>query len=195
MAKKRRRGDRFPLLIYHPLGQRWNSLGILLFVLSLMLWWTAPKVLHPSVGQTPVRHLAFIPVLVGAFLTVYGFSAKRLASVQCFPTYFCVQGPFYRLVVSYRRVEGTRPVQMNRVFDPEEEKRANRDWPRRYWAMTGVAVDLKGFPLSERWLRLWFDPCLFLPDGTGFIFLVEDWMSFSQQLDGFLSKYQTRRGR
>ncbi|MGD1995915.1 MAG: hypothetical protein PVH62_03985 [Anaerolineae bacterium] len=193
--KKRKRGDRFPLLIYRPLGKRWSRLGILTAIISFTLWWFAPQVLSPDVGRTPLRHLALVPVMAGIFLTVYGFAARRLAYVRCFRTYLRIQTPFYPLVVSYRRIQDTRPVQLAKLFDPKREKAAFRNLPRSYWAMTAVAVELNSFPLSERWLRLWLDRYLFTPDMGGFVFLVKDWMGFSQQLDSFLSVYQSRRGR
>jgi len=194
MARRRRRGKRFPLLVYVPLGRRLGSLGVLLALVSLVLWWLAPRTLHPPFNGPPWRHVILFPVLVGAFLFVYGLAARRLAYVRCFPTHFRIQTPFYPLVVSYRRVEGTRPVQVARVFNPDRDKAARRSWPERYWTMTAVAVDLRSFPVSERWLRLWFDRHLFTPERKGFLFLVEDWMELSRELDGFLAAYRARRG-
>ena len=130
---------------------------------------------------------------MGIVLMLYGLAAQKSAYVQCFPAYFRIQTPFYPLVVSYARVRGTYPVQMGRVFDPEQDRTAQRSWPSRYWTMTAVAVELKRFPMSEWWLRLWLDPHLFAPNSKGFIFLVEDWMGLSRELDEFLAMYRERR--
>jgi len=193
MAKKRRRGDRFPLLVYAPLGRRWGNLGLLLSLTSFILWWFAPRVLGPVADLLVLRHAPLLMVLAGGFLVVYGFAARRMAYVQCFSTYLRIQTPIYPLVVSYRRIAATRPVQMAKIFDPEREKAARRLWPARYWTMTAVAVELKSLPMSERWLRLWFDRYLFAPEVTGFVFLVEDWIGFSRQLEGFRAAYKARR--
>ena len=194
MAKKRRRrGRRFPLLIYVPVGRRFGNLGLLLAIAGLVLWGLAPRIFGPPFGVFPWRHLLLIFPLVGGFLFVYGLAARRLAYVQCFPTHFRIQTPFYPLVVSYRRVMGTRPVQIAKLFDPERDKRARHYWPEWYWGMTAMAVDLRSFPMSPQWLRLWLDPHLFLPDRPGFVFLVEDWMDLSQEFNGFLAAYRDRR--
>lgn len=193
MPRKRKRSRRFPLLVYAPLGRRLSGLGFLLAVASLALWWIAPRALLPPFNGPPFRHLILLPVLVGGSLFVYGLAARQLAYVQCFPTYFRIQTPFYPLVVSYRRVAGTRPVQVAKAFDREKDRAARRSWPERYWAMTGLAVELRGYPVSQRWLRFWLDRHLFLPDGTGFLFIVDDWLELSRELDGFLALYRAQR--
>lgn len=189
MAKRRSR--RFPLLVYAPLWRRWGRLGLLLMLASGMLWGLAPRVL----GPTPLRHLALFPVLAGGLLLLYGLAARKMAYVQCFPTYLRVQTPVYPLVVSYRRILETRPMQVGKIFDLRRDRAARRSWPRRYWAMTAVIVELRKFPVREGWLRLWFDRHLFLPDGTGLVLLVEDWMGLSRQLDSFQATYRAQRAR
>ncbi len=188
MARKKR-SKRFPLLIYAQIGRRWTWLGLLLAAASIVLWLLSPRLL----GPTPMRHLALFPVLAGGVIFLYGLAARKMAYVQCFPTKIRIQTPVYPLIISYRRVASTRPTQLNHIFDPTREKAARRTWPIRYWAKTAVILELNGFPVSERWLRLWFNRYLFWPGGTGFVLLVEDWLSLSQQLDSFQAAYQARR--
>jgi|YNPBryantNP2012_1023418.scaffolds.fasta_scaffold25188_2 hypothetical protein len=196
MAKRRKHGDRFPLLVYAPARRRWGNLGLLLFIFSLLLWATAPRVLPTEITTDPIlRHLPLVMVLVGGLLMFYGLLTRLSAYVQCFPDHLRIQTPIMPVFVGYRRIVGTRPVQLAKLLDPEKEKAARRNWPARYWTMTAVAVDLKGLPLSERWLRLWLDPYLINRETAGFIFLVEDWLTFSQQLNGFLTAYRARRVR
>ena len=188
MGKKRRK--RFPLLIYTHIGRRWGRLGAWLAILSLLLWFVLPRMVAPG----PMRHLALVPVVVGGLIWLYGYAARKMAYVQCFPNKLRIQTPIYPLVISYRRIAGTRPAQLNKVFDPHD-KAARRAWPVKYWAMTAIVVELTKFPVSEKWLRLWFNRYLFWAEGTGFVLLVEDWMSFSQQLDGNRAAYQARHSR
>lgn len=185
----RKRGDRFPLLVYAPLARRWGCLGLALMAASGLLWWAAPRFL----GPTPLRHLALFPILVGGFLSIYGLAARKMAYVQCFPAYLRIQSPIYPLVISYQRVLNTRPVQVRALFDPRKDRAARRAWPIRYWAMTAIVVETKGLPVSREWLRLWFDRHLLWPEGTGFVLLVEDWMGLSRQLDSFQATYRTAR--
>lgn len=194
--RRKRRGDRFPLLVYVPARRRWGSLGLLLFALSLLLWTTAPRVLPTEIVADPIlRHLPLLMVLVGGALTIYGVLTRISAYVQCFPDHLRIQTPIMPVFVGYQRIVGTRPVQLAKHLDPEKEKRARRNWPARYWTMTAVAVDLKSLPLSERWLRLWLDPYLINRETAGFIILVEDWLTFSQQLNSFVTAYRARRAR
>ncbi len=187
MAKKKH-GDRFPLLVYAPLGRRWMVLGALLTIASLALWLLAPRFL----GHSLLRHLAAFPALTGLVIFLYGLAACRIATVQCSRGSLRIQTPIYPLTIAYKRIAGTRPVQMSKLFDPQTEKRARRNWPARYWGMTALVIELKEFPMSERWLRLWFDRYLFWPQGSGFALLVEDWLGLSQQLDGYQADYKAR---
>jgi hypothetical protein len=189
MAKAR--SNRYPLLVYTNLWRRWGRLGLLLALVSAALWALAPRIL----GPTPLRHLAIFPILAGGLLFLYGLVSLRMAYVQCFSSYLRIRTPIYPLVISYRRILVTRPMQLGKIFDPKtrEAGAARRVWPLRYWTMTAIVVETKGFPVSTWWLRLWFDRYMFAPGTAGFVLLVEDWMGFSRQLDGLLSTYRARR--
>lgn len=195
MAKKRKRkpGDRFPLLIYHPLLERWGNLGILSAVITFLLWLFAPRVLSPRISQSLMRHGILLATLAGVLLFLYGIATRNMTYVRCHATYLHIRSPILPLNVSYRRVAGTRLVQVAKVFDIEENKRARKTWPERYWGMTAVAVDLDSLPMSESFLRLWLDKHLFNPRRKGFVFLVEDWKEFSSQLTGAISAYRAAR--
>jgi len=185
----RKRGKRFPLLVYAHFWRRWGCLGTLLMVGSAALWFLTPRFSIPPL----MRYLTLFPILVGGFLLLYARAARNLAHVRCFRTYMRVQGPIYPMFISYRRIRGSRPMQMSKIFDPEQDKAARRTWPLKYWAMTALVVDLKDLPLPGWWLRLWFDRHLFHPRETGMVLLVDDWMGLSQQLDSFMSAYRSSR--
>jgi hypothetical protein len=104
-----------------------------------------------------------------------------------------IQTPFYPLVVSYGRIKGVRPNTFRQVFSPSGEKAARQRWLRPYWGRTALVVELSKYPFSKTWLRLWFSPYLLAPDVTGFVFLVEDWMTLSRQLDQFRADWGMRR--
>jgi hypothetical protein len=183
MAKKKGRDDYYPLLIYKPLGLRWRSLGILLTVLSVVLWWFAPDLLPPSIAQSNLRHLALIPAFAGIVLALYGALARSRSSVTLRAKSLRIRTAFYPLVVSYKRIDDISSIPITDLFEKRKERAARRTWPRGYWGMTAVVVELKSYPLSERWLRLWIDKYLFIPNGKGFVFLVDEWMTLSNQLE------------
>jgi len=188
MAKRRRRGNRFRLLIYERMWQRWAWPCILTVPASVALWWFAPRI---PIIYAPFRILALVPALVSLVILVYAYLARRLTWVQCRPNHLRIQTPFYPLVVSYGRIKGVRPNTFHQVFSPSREKPARQRWLRPYWGQTALVVELSKYPFSKTWLRLWFSPYLLAPDVTGFVFLVEDWMALSRQL----SQFQTDWGR
>jgi len=182
MAKKKRkkRRNRFRLLIYERMWQRWAWPCILIVPASAVLWWFAPRI---SILYAPFRILTLVPALVSLTILVYTFLARRLACVQCKSNHLHIQTPFYPLVVSYGRIKSVRPKTFAQVFDPAQEKAARRSWLHPYWGKTVLVVEISRYPMSKTWLRLWFSPYILNPDGPGFVFLVEDWMTLSRQLD------------
>lgn len=190
MAKRRRRGKRFRLLVYERMWQRWAWTCILIVPAAVTLWWFAPRI---SIIYTPFRALALIPALISPVILAYAYLARRLAWVQCGPNHLRIQMPFYPLVISYSRIKGVRPKTFAQVFDPAEERVARQRWLRPYWGRTVLVVELSRYPFSKAWLRLWFSPYLLAPDVAGFVFLVEDWMTLSRQLDEFRTAWMMRR--
>jgi hypothetical protein len=141
----------------------------------------------------PLRPLTLIPALASLVILAYTSLARRLAWVQCRPNHLRIQTPLYPLVVSYGRIKMVRPQTFAQVFHPGHEKRARRRWLRPYWRKTALAVDLKQYPTSKAWLRLWLSPYLIAPGPPGFVLLVEDWIALSRQLDEFRSAWEMRR--
>jgi hypothetical protein len=188
MAKKS--GKRFRLVIYERMWQRWAWPCILVAPTSVILWWFAPRI---SILYRPFRLLALVPALASLIILIYTYLAQRLAWVQCRPGHLRIQTPIYPLAVSYSRVKGVRPSTLAQVFDPAKEKAARRNWLRPYWGRTVLIVDLSKYPFSRMWLRLWFSPYLLTPNTAGFVFLVEDWMTLSRQLDDFRTGWDMRR--
>nr|HID14461.1 hypothetical protein [Anaerolineae bacterium] len=186
----RKHGDRFRLLIYERMWQRWAWPCILIVPASVTLWWFAPRI---WIIYTPLRALALIPAFAALVILAYAHLARRLAWVQCRLDHLRIQTPFYPLVVSYGRVKKVRPKPFARVFDPAREKAARQRWLHPYWGRTALVVEISKYPLSKAWLRLWLSPYLLAPDVPGFVFLVEDWMALSRQLDEYRTAWGMRR--
>jgi hypothetical protein len=190
VAERRRSGKRFRLLIYERMWQRWAWPCTLIVPASLALWWSAPRI---PILYAPFRPLALVPAFVSLVILAYIYLARRLAWVQCRPKHLRIQTPFCPLVVSYSRIKEARPQTLAQIFVPAKEKKARRRWLRPYWHKTVLVVELSEYPVGKVWLRLWFSPYLLAPDVTGFVFLVEDWMALSHQLDDFRSAWEMRR--
>lgn len=190
MAKRQRRKERFHLLIYRRMGQRWAWTCVLIVLASTALWWFAPRI---SILYAPLRRLALVPALVSLAILVYTSLARRMAWVQCKPDHLRIQTPFYPLAVSYGRIKVVHPQTFAQVFNPAREKIARRRWLGPYWGRTVLVMELTQYPLSRAWLRLWFSPYLLNPGVPGFVFLVEDWMGLSIRLEESRTAWETRR--
>jgi hypothetical protein len=190
MAKRRRHGNRFRLLIYERMWQRWACPCILTVPASVALWWYAPQI---PIIYTRLSFLALVPALVSLIILVYAYLAQRMAWVQCRPNHLRIQTPVYPLVISYGRIKGVRPNTFHQVFNPSEEKAARQRWLYPYWGKTALVMELSKYPFSKTWLRLWFSPYMLSPDATGFVFLVEDWMALSRQVSEFRNDWERRR--
>jgi hypothetical protein len=190
MAKQQSHGNRFRLLIYGRMWQRWAWPCILIVPASIVLWWYAPQI---PIISARLSLLALVPALVSLVLLIYAYLAKQMAWVQCRPKNLRIQTPLYPLVISYSRIKIVRPSTFHQVFDPAKEKPARQRWLMPYWRKTTLVVDLSKYPFSKTWLRLWLSPYLLAPNTTGFVLLVEDWMALSRQLDTFRHDWENRR--
>ncbi|MBN1259386.1 MAG: hypothetical protein JXB35_01795 [Anaerolineae bacterium] len=176
---KQTRNPRFPLLIYQAIGKRWRGPSFLLIPAGVSLWWATRQ---SAALNTEYAALALIITLVGFLLFAYSLLAHN-AGVRCHEQHFTVGSAIYPLNFSYRRITTVRPVQFNQIFPPTQEKAARRRLFESYWSKTTVVVDLNGYPLPLWWIKLWFSPYVIVPDGTGLVLLVEDWMGLIRQLE------------
>ncbi|RLC67553.1 MAG: hypothetical protein DRI48_01980 [Chloroflexi bacterium] len=190
MARKRRRGKRFRLLIYERMWKRWAWPCILILPAAVVLWWVAPSL---SITHPLYRALALVPAFVSLALLAFTFLARRRAWVECRRNHVRIQTPLYPLVFSYARIKATRPQSFAQVFPPSQEKAARRSWLGPYWGKTVLLVEISQYPVSKTWLRLWLSPYLLSPASPGFVFLVDDWMGLSRQLDDFRNAWSMRR--
>jgi hypothetical protein len=188
MAKKH--GKRFPLLVYERMWQRWALPSILVAIASVVLWFLAPRAQFlPSI----LRPLILAPALASFAIFAYSFIARRMAWVQCRANHLRIQTPIYPLTISYARIKLVRPSEFSHIFNPAKEKPGRRNWLMPYWGKTAVVVQISKYPVHKTWLRLWFNRYMFSPEVTGFVFLVDDWMTLSRQLDDFRSNWELRR--
>lgn len=139
--------------------------------------------------------LALVPALIALILLVLIFLSRRTAWVQCRANHLRIQSPIYPLVISYARIKEIHSRSFYQVFDPAKEKTARQHWLRPYWGQTVLVVRITKYPVSKRWLRLWFNPYIMTPDTPGFVFLVEDWMALSRQMEDFRSTWRARRAK
>ena len=188
---------RFPLLIYHRYHQVQRSLSFGLVMLGIVL--AVSAILLHTIRPGAVSGDVWLLFRVGVVIAVFGlarflltWAISRTAYVQCTPRNVKIQTPFVPVVFSYKRIVGSRPTNLRDVFPPEKQKGARRKMLGEVWGQTVIVVDLKGYPMSKSFLRTMMGPYLLTPQGTGFVFLVQDWMGLSRQLSDYQERWRER---
>ncbi len=191
MTRRRKTVKRFPLLLYRAVARRWRGAAFWLMPAGAALWYAL------RYGDPPAPELSWCGAVVGgigALLWLYTHLLRR-AAVLCTPKGILVRTPLYTMGISYRRVETVRPTTFASLYPAHAEKAARRRLYEGIWGKTAIVVDLKSTPLSPRLMRLWLPRYLFLPEGRGLVFVVEDWMGLSRCLDTYRNAYLMRRSR
>ena len=196
-ANAKPKAKKFPLLIYHRYHQvqRGMSFGLVALGIALAVSAILLRVIRPGAVSGDVWLLFWI----GAVIAVFGlarflltWAISRAAYVQCTPRNVKIQTPFLPVVFSYKRITGSRPTNLRDVFPAEKQKGARRKMLEEVWGQTVIIVDLKGYPMSKSFLRMMMGPTLLTPKGTGFVFLVQDWMGLSRQLSDYQEQWRAR---
>jgi len=187
---KQRHGTRFRLRIYARMGQRWAWLCILLILASAAMWWLTP---YSSIILPSSRLLTLVPAAIGLIILLYTILARRMAWAQCRPGHLRIQTPLFHLAVSYQRIREVRPTSMQNIFDSKKARKALRGWLKPYAGHTAVVVDLTKYPVSKKWLGIWFNRYLLLPDTPGLVLVVGDWMALSRQIDDYRTRWEMER--
>ena len=179
---------RHPLLIVRRRIAGWRLPALLITLGCAALWWFAPD-LFPAEALDLASSALLTGAVAGALLSLYAWGAPRLAYVECRPDYLLISAPFFRLALSYNRIRNVRPVR----FVAPAASGLRRDLVAPFLGQTAVMVDLKSYPLGERWLRLWLGWFMFPPVAVGLQFVTPDWMVFSRDLDERRTAWKLRR--
>jgi len=182
---------RYLILLYRRSWDRLWKPTMLLGIILGFLWWHDGSHLASLISDTNDRW-----ILLGAVISLgvglFALFARNMGYVQLLPSYFQVVTPFLKLKVSYRRVRSAHPVSVVRIFPPNEQSWARKRFLQPFYGMIAMAVELQGYPLSPALLRLFLPKQFFLPQTTGFVLLVKDWMAFSTALDTYLGAWRNR---
>jgi hypothetical protein len=186
---KRRRGVRFPLLMYRQAiaPYRWplTLLASLLLILGLLMLAEAVAWPPASTGVWPLAGGGLL-----ALASLFVWAAPGMAVVQPRHDHLRISTPFFRLRISYRRLVATRPVDLVRVFPPADLSKAHRRLLEPFYGATALGIELNGFPLPNWMLQLFLHPLIFAPDQPGLILIVADWMALSSQLTSLVDAWR-----
>ena len=195
--KANTKATKFPLLIYRRYHQvqrgrsvMWLIVGIVLAVLAALFGLLGPNLVSGDVWL--LFWAGMVIAVFGLIRFLFTLVLSRIPYVQCTPRTVKIQTPFMPVVFSYKRIENTRPNNIHDVFPPQKQKGERKKMLETLWGETAVVVDLKGYPVSKSLLRTMLGPYLLTPKGTGFVFLVKDWMALSRQLADYQEQWRAR---
>lgn len=188
----RKFGNRYKLLVYHDFWNRLWKPTLFLGALLAVIWWQAGTQNSPLI-QTANSPWVLLGAIVSLLMGVLAFLLRNMSYVQPTDSYFRLVTPFLRLKISYRRVRTIHPIDLVQAFPPREQSWSQRRFLRTFYGETAVAVELHGYPLSRMLLRLFLSPLIYLPQSTGFVFVVDDWMKLSTELDARIASWQDRK--
>ena len=179
------KSKRHPLIIYRRLFEAWRLPALLIALGSGALAWAAP----PPLDTMALRLALLAACMVAGLLYIYTVLGPRLSYVQCKPNHLLVSTPLYKLAVSYRRIHTTRPVR----FAPADLHWSRQWLAQPYRGLTVLAVDLNGYPVSRRFLRLWLNEFVLPPDLLGLLLVTPDWMALSLDIESHRTSWKTHR--
>lgn len=181
-----RAGRKYPLIVYrHMLGRWWPpmvAMGLGMFA------WAYAEYLEPMAQFLPWRWqltgaIGVLAILVGVFFLI----ARHLAYVQPLPNSLRLVTPFMRLNISYKRIKKTTATEMHYLFP----KKSMSGWVQDIFAplanKTAMVIELSGYPVSARLLRLFLSRFFFKDKTPHLVILVKDWMGFSAELESMRS--------
>ena len=157
--------------------------------LLLVILFVALAAWAPGPLADDVTRLALLAGgLASLLLFAYSLLGPRLSYVQCRPTHLRISTPLFRLAVSYSRIITSRPV----PFEPANVGPGQESIVTALHGMTMLALDLNGYPVARRWLKLLLHPFLLPNKFLGFQLLVPDWMALSRDIEVHRGEWQMR---
>ena len=183
MNPVRRRGSRYPLLLYTRMLDRWWPALFLIGLGTMSLAWPSYSDLYTRLTQ-PWRWMTMVGAggLVTA-VSVLMLLMRSSAYVQPFQDHLRLVTPFLRMRISYRRFKHTTTTAMGTLFPPRSLRGLQRDILQPLFGGTAVVIDLNALPLPRSVLRLFLSPFFFKDRTPHLVILVRDWMRFSTELE------------
>ena len=181
-------GDRHPLLFYRRTMNRiWQSSLVLAIVIAGA---GALSLLTPTeiLGLESDTWL-FAAATVAFVLCIFAFVARYFAYIQVHDSYLGIVTPFLRFKISYRRIKSVRPSLVQQIFPPDRLSWAQSSFLSAFTGKTALLMELKGYPMNPRLLKLFLPDAMFSPQSEGLVLVVPDWMKLSTELASFQSTW------
>jgi hypothetical protein len=176
---------RHPLLVYYNLGRRYRPPGVLLFLMGSFLFLPSffSELRNDAVEPGALAGVGAVLVLVGIAFGLFSRLAKRRAYVQCRPDLLEIHTPFYRVLVSYRRVKTVQSVQVLQLFPRNSLKGIGKPLMIPLMGMTALEVEVSSWPASRRKLQRFLSRYLFSPRVQGWVFIVPNYSLLMREIE------------
>lgn len=180
---RRKVGTRHHLLLYERAWNRtWKNTLPIGLVLAFV--WAS----HDWIGMeiSPFYDM----LLLFAALSLLGFALltfllRKMAYVQARADHLRLATPLYWLKIPYRRIRTVRSYSLEHLFPVKTTKAFDRNLLAPFYGRTVAVVELNGFPVSRRLLRLFLPATMFSPKSSGLVLIVKDWMALATEIDSF----------
>lgn len=191
--KQKNKGKRHPLLLFRRTMDRFILATLPLGIIMAVIQWPGLGIL--PLGQQTNDLLLLFATFVVLGMALLGLIFRKFAYIQARADHLRLATPLFALKISYRRIMSVHPAAMGKLFPVHEASWTERRFLDPYYGETAVVVELSGYPLSKKFLRLFLGSHTFLPHRTGFVFLVPDWMGLSTEIDALHGKWRHMQSR
>jgi hypothetical protein len=123
--------------------------------------------------------------------------ASRVPYIQCSERNVKIQTPFYPIVISYKRIQETRPNTQFHVFGEAKLSRGDMKTVLgdKVGGQTVLILEMNSWPMSLRWMRFWMGRLMLTPDDRALVLWVEDWMTLNRELSDYRDRWRERQRR
>lgn len=180
------RRRRYPLIVYQHMLNRWwpamIAMGLGMFALAYSEY-IDPLARFISWRWQLLATIGVMAILVGLFFIII----KRFAYLQVFPTHIKLVTPFLRLNISNKRIIRISTAEMRLLFPRKSMSWWVQDIFAPLASQTAVVIELTGYPVSPRVMRMFLYRFFFKDKSPHLVILVKDWLMLSTELDSMRS--------
>ncbi len=178
------------LLIYKNLGRRYRPPGVLLIVMGLFAFVPAfiGDLQNDLFEPAALAGVGSVIVLAGLGFWLFATLAMRRSFVQCQPDLLVIRSPFYRTLLSYRRIKGVRVLPLSKLFEKKKLKGMGKSLVGPLMGGMAVVVYVKSWPTPKRRLKRFHSPYLFTNEGEGLVFIVPNYSVLMREIEEFMNR-------
>ncbi len=185
-------GRKYRLLLYEHMLNRWWPATLWLALIPLLnigiLWGAQWYFTNPDENPLPrlsdeTATILFIISALAFVFTVVLLVARKMAFIQLFADHIRLATPFMKMNISYKRIQRITTAQVSSLFPPKSMSANKREIVAPIAGDTAIVIHLTAYPLSRSYLKMFLSPFFFYDETPHFVFVVDDWMKFSSELE------------